>query len=231
MLKQALEILEHMDQTDVNVIALKQLLSCSESSAKVYMLYYKGEPLRFTSYGNGDAEFCNATTFELTTDKTDPIWTTNNLIAAVYNKYIQTPWFNSTETTLSHNFKPEDLEVRDTEGKVYNRKPLSYYTVYKLRKEIWGWNDPDIRSILNDPKSKTTYVDKFYEQCELLAEAKERYSSKKVISKMSLSQLQDYRKNLIQEKGKLVSENKSYKAIQKRLDKVNARITELSCKV
>lgn len=227
MLKQALEILEKMDQTDANVIALKQLLTSTSNSTKLYMLYYKGEPLRFYSYGNEDAEFCNGTTFQLTTDKTDPIWTTDDLITAVYNKYIQTPWYNSTLETLTHDFKPEDLEVRDTEGKVYNRKLLTVYTMYKIRRDIWNWTDQDVQNIIDDPKSKETYLDNLYEQKHYLADAKQRYFMAYKITSMNLCQLYDFRKILVQEKCKKLKQNKSYKAIQKQLDKVNKKIVKL----
>ena len=117
------EILNKMSNTDENVIALKNLVNNLQSTT-IYMLKYKGEYLRFSIRSNGEGEFWNDITVSLTDDKYHPIWTTDNLMTAIYNKYISTDWYcsNVEETKHEKEFNVDDIEVVDTLGRIYKNK-------------------------------------------------------------------------------------------------------------
>jgi len=130
MLQLMLDILNQMDFRDANVMQLKILIESQLTSKKVYYLRYKKskKPIMVTVRSNLDADYCNDTTVTLS-DYGDCIWYTNSLIIAAYNKYVSTPWFNSTNEQCVHNYKPEDVEIVDIYGKVYDVKPLTNKTI------------------------------------------------------------------------------------------------------
>lgn len=224
MLKEALQIIENMPQ-DENTLALKNIINSILDSSRIYMLYYKGKPLRFytqTNYG----EFCNAFSYHLNTDTEDPIWTTNDIRIAAYNKYVSTPWYNSDYNQTTHeSIKAENIQIVDNFGNVYNTKPLTIRTCHIIKHKIFG--DQLNQELLNSP-----YYASLYDNLYLLQEAKEQYQRKRLkydvgLKACSLSDLQNMRKQLVKEKGEKVSQNKPYKRIQNKLDKVNKAIRNL----
>ena len=121
-----------MNPNDENVIAAKVLLDSIMSETRLYMLYYNGKPLHFTVDSNKDAEFCNDTTVELTDDDYYPVWTTNDVRIAAYVKYVSTDWYNSSIETPVNRYVKEELEIRDSFGRIYNRKPLKFKTLFNF---------------------------------------------------------------------------------------------------
>ena len=230
MLEQMMQILNTMEE-DGNVKALKGLVNAMKQESRIYFLEYKGKKVHYT-IDEHNADFSNDHTIYLNTDETDPIWCTPDLITAVYAKYISTPWYNSSMETPTHNsLKPEDIEVVDNYGKVYNRKLLKNKTIAILYSKIKG--DNGLLSEIQDEKWANTYWHSLYDQQNILQEMKELYQKRlkgtRLISikGMSLDDLYSYRKELVQEKGKKLKEGKSIKSIQKKLDSVNKKIIKL----
>lgn len=230
MLEQMMQILNTMEE-DGNVKALKGLVNAMEQESRIYFLEYKGKKVHYT-IDEHDADFSNGSTVYLNTDETDPIWCTPDLITAVYAKYISTPWYNSSMETPTHNsLKPEDIEVVDNYGKVYNRKLLKNKTIAILYSKIKG--DNGLLSEIQDEKWANTYWGSLYDQQNILREMKELYQKilkgtiLTSIKGMSLDDFYSYRKELVQEKGKKLKEGKSIKSIQKKLDSVNKKIVKL----
>ena len=230
MLEQMMQILNTMEE-DGNVKALKGLVNAMKQESRIYFLEYKGKKVHYT-IDEHNADFSNDYTIYLNTDETDPIWCTPDLITAVYAKYISTPWYNSSMETPTHNsLKPEDIEVVDNYGKVYNRKLLKNKTIAILYSKIKG--DNGLLSEIQDEKWANTYWHSLYDQQNILQEMKELYQKRlkgtRLISikGMSLDDFYSYRKELVQEKGKKLKEGKSIKSIQKKLDSVNKKIIKL----
>ena len=225
MLKQALQIIENMPQ-DENTLALKNIINSILNSSRIYMLYYKGKPLRFytqTNYG----EFCNEISYYLTLDQDYPIWTTTDIRIAAYNKYVSTDWYNSEYNQTTHGgvMDPKDIQIVDNYGNVYDRKPLTIRTCHIIKHKIFGHQ-------LNNELLNSPYYAGLYDNLYLLEEAKERYQRNRLkfdvgLQACSLSDLQNMRKQLVKKKGEKVSQNKSYKRIQNKLDKVNKAIRNL----
>lgn len=225
MLKEALQIIENMPQ-DENTLALKNIINSILDSSCIYMLYYKGKPLRFYTRTNC-GEFCNEISYYLTRDEDYPIWTMSDVRIAAYNKYVSTPWYNSeyNQTTHDGHMNPEDIQIVDNYGNVYNRKPLTIRTCHIIKHKIFGHE-------LNNELLNSPYYAGLYDNLYLLEEAKERYQRNRLkfdvgLQACSLSDLQDMRKQLVKEKGEKVSQNKPYKRIQNKLDKVNKAIRNL----
>lgn len=225
MLKQALQIIENMPQ-DENTLALKNIINSILDSSRIYMLYYKGKPLRFYTRTNC-GEFCNEISYYLTRDEDYPIWTTTDVRIAAYNKYVSTPWYNSeyNQTTYDEHMNPEDIQIVDNYGNVYNRKPLTIRTCHIIKHKIFGHQ-------LNQELLNSSYYAGIYDNLYLLEEARERWQRNKLkgiigIQSCSLDDLQNMRKQLVKEKGEKVSQNKPYKRIQNKLDKVNKAIKNL----
>lgn len=229
MLKQALSILDHMDQKDADVITLKSILSSYIHSKKIYMLRYKGEFLNFRIDVN-NTEFANTSTIYLTNDSYYPIWTTDDIRIATYNKYISTPWYNSelNQTTHLYKYNPEDIEIVDSFGKVYNTRPMNNKTLAIIKDKIFG--DSGYLKFIADGTMDTNGYAGYYNQMYLLQEAKIRFNQGLMKinlnkpSTYSIDDLYDYRKQLIRIKGSKIKSNKPYKAIQNKLDKVNSLI-------
>lgn len=233
MLNEILQILNNMDSSDKNVKALKALIDNHMKESRYYMLYYKGKPLRFNAHSNDGAEFCNDTTVELTEWECEEIWTTKDIRIAAYVKYVQTPWFNSDMQQPLHHYKPEDLEIRDNYGKVYNRKPISVYTMRIIKQKIYGWKTgPYV--CFNEDGTKAdgkNYYGSVYDQTIFLEEAKEYYRKKcgKATIKdwTNIGDLYENRKLLVKLKGEAIKNKKGYKRIQNKLDKVNEAIRKI----
>lgn len=228
IVKELNKILENMDSTDANVIAIKTLLDSYTSGLKIYMLRYKGQPLHFTVDSNGDAEFCNSTRVALTRDDYEPIWTTTDIRIAAYVKYYGTEWYNSSVEQPEHHYKPEELEIIDSMGNVYNRKPLMMKTKAIIYDKLFN-DDWLIRQIKAQPEYENTPMS-FYEQTYFLEEVKEKIQRRKgklACGKMNLGQLYEYRKDLVIAKGELVRTGKPVDKIQKKLDSVNKKIVKL----
>lgn len=176
MLEHALNILDKMDDTDENVIALKSVLLSYANGTKLYMLKYKGEFVTF-NMNTHNSDFSNGYTVYLSNDKTNNIWTTDDIRIASYVKYVSTPWFNSTIITPTHDFKPNDLEIVDNNGKIYNRKPLTYKTLAIIKSKIYNDNGY-LKLINNKDINENDIFESVYEQINLLSEAKRVFLKK-----------------------------------------------------
>lgn len=67
--------------------------------------------LGFSVSSNGDdAEFCNAVAVYLE-EGCDSVWIATSMQGAEDVRSKSPPWYNSSLTNPSHEFKPEDLEV------------------------------------------------------------------------------------------------------------------------
>ena len=241
IVKELNKILENMDSTDANVIAMKALLDSYTSGTNLYMLRYNGKYLTYSiSTNSDDAEFCNSYVCYLSTDGDDPIWTTNDIRVAVYNKYCTTEWYNSdTENVVKvgrlKDINPEEIEIVDVLGRVYNRKPLTLKTKAIIYDKIYG-DDWLVRQIDRDPSCANNVLS-LGEQRYILEEAKEKYNKRlgkngkiKIpvrIGGLNLDQLYNLRKDLVKVKGQLIRENKSLNRVQKKLDSVNKKIIKL----
>ena len=231
MIKQALNILDNMDSMDPNVITLKQLLESHLNNSKVYMLRYKGKPVTF-SINTHNADFSNGTTIYLGIDSTDPIWTTTDLTTAIYTKYISTPWYNSSMETPTHLFKwgQEDIEVVDNFGIIYNRRLLNNKTMAIIKAKIFG--DDGYLQYLDDTQWANEPIPSLWKQRTLLSDAKEVVIKKNADlnlrkpNSFSLDDLYSFRKKLVSIKCLKLKQNKPFKAIQNKLDKVNKLIKE-----
>ena len=176
MLDQMMEILNNMEE-DGNVKALKALVNAMKQESRIYFLEYKGKKLQYT-INEHNADFSNGSTIELCVNG-DAIWSTDDLITAVYAKYINTPWFNSSMETPTHDsIKAEDIKVVDNYGKVYNQKPLTNKTIAILYAKIR--NDKGLLRECRDEKWANTYWSSLYDQKEILKEMKERYQKNKI---------------------------------------------------
>ena len=222
--------LNNMNSTDEHVIAAKALLDSIMSETRLYMLYYNGKPLHFTIDSNEGAEFCNDTTVELTDDDYYPIWTTNDIRIAAYVKYVSTDWYNSSIETPVNMYVKEELEIRDSFGTIYNRKPLKFKTYAVIEAELFGdddglhriknWNNIDWDNQYLSVYQQTTYLDEVKDRLK-------RRAGKVPIKGMSLGSLYSYRKDLVTAKGELVKAGKPVDKIQKKLDSVNKKIIKL----
>ena len=230
MLRKALQILDNMYE-DENVISLKNILNSYINSTKIYTLRYKGKPVTF-SINTHNADFSNGSTIYLGTDPTDPIWTTTDLTTAIYTKYISTPWYNSSMETPTHLFKwgQEDIEVVDNFGTVYNRKLLNNKTMAIIKAKIFG--DDGYLQYLDDTQWANEPIPSLWKQLTLLSDAKEYVIKKNADlnlrkpNSFSLDDLYSFRKKLVSIKCLKLKENKPFKAIQNKLDKVNKLIKE-----
>lgn len=176
MLDQMIEILNTMEE-DGNVKALKALVNAMKQESRIYFLEYKGKKLHYTINEHG-ADFSNGSTYYLNTVEDDPVWCTDDLITAVYAKYISTPWYNSSMETPTHDsIKAEDIKVVDNYGKVYNRKLLKNKTIAILYAKIK--NDKGLLPECEDEKWANTYWHSLYDQQNILQEMKERYHKNK----------------------------------------------------
>ena len=225
MLNQALQIIENMPK-DANTLALKNIINSVLDSSRIYMLYYNGEALRFYIRKN-QGDYYNEVSYHLNLDSRNPIWITNDIRIAAYNKYVSTRWYNSNYNQTCHEaIKAENIQIVDNFGKVYNRKPITNGTVNIIKYKIFNCGYLN-RQLRKDPSYAS-----LNENLYLLKQAKEQYQRKRLkqdvgLKACSLSDLQDMRKQLIKEKGEKVSQNKSYKRIQNKLDKVNKAIRNL----
>lgn len=173
-IKQALNILDNMDDLDPNVMTLKTLLNSLENDTKFYMLRYKGKYVTFNvtvdhrGYGSEG-------TYTLNTEEVNPIWTAPDLITALYAKYINTPWFNSSVETPTRNFEwdLDEVEVVDNLGNVCNRKLITNKTKAILYDKING--DKGLLPILKDKVWANAPIPSLYMQKELLKEMKKKH--------------------------------------------------------
>lgn len=231
MLEHALNILNKMDDTDENVLALKNIISSYVNSTKIYMLRYKGRPVTF--YINTHAaDFSNGSTVYLDTDSSQPMWTTTDLINAVYAKYVSTEWYNSSMETPTHLHKwdSQDIEVVDNFGKVYNRKPLSNRTYAILKAKVM--QDKEYLKFLEDEEWCKQPCHSLYTQKEFLAECKERIKlangivNLQKVSSLSLYDLYTARKCIVKRIGEGVKKGHACKMLKKKLESVNKAIAK-----
>ena len=228
-LQEIKKYLDNMNSNDENVIAAKALLDSIMSETKLYMLYYNGKPLHFTIDSNEGAEFCNDTTVELTDVDFYPIWTTNDVRIAAYVKYVSTDWYNSSVETPVNRYAGK-VEIRDSFGRIYNRKPLKFKTYAIIEAELFGdddglhriknWNNIDWDNQYLSVYQQTTYLDEVKDRLK-------RRAGKVPIKGMSLGSLYSYRKDLVTVKGELLKAGKPVDKIQKKLDSVNKKIVKL----
>lgn len=225
MLNQALQIIKNMPE-DANTLVLKNIINSVLNSQRIYMLYYNGEPLRLYTRKN-EGDYCNEVSYHLTFNSCDPIWITNDVRIAAYNKYVSTDWYNSDYNQTCHEgIKAENIQIVDNFGNVYNRKPITNGTVNIIKYKIFNYGYLN-RQLRKDPSYAS-----LNENLYLLKQAKEQYQRKRLkydvgLKACSLSDLQQMRKQLVKEKGEKVSQNKPYKRIQNKLDKVNKAIKNL----
>lgn len=230
MLNQINYILSKMNQYDLNVHALRALIKSSETGEKVYFLRYKGKLLTCTKiYDSGCLGDC------FLGEDYDQVWSTKDLITAIYAKNVNTPYYNSTVDTPCHTRKlnSKKIEVIDNYGNVYNRKLLTNKTMAIIRAKIY--KDNGYLEYLEDKEWANSPIESLYEQKYMLEEAKKRYNLRAKgklghLKYYSLSELTDIRKALVKSKGDKIKEGKSYITIQKALDRVNKKIIELGGK-
>lgn len=211
MLQQMLNILEQMDLRDANVQALKTLVTSQMLNKKIYHLQYKnGNPVMVNVVSNLDAEYCNDTTVSLN-DHGECIWYTDSLLIAAYNKYVSTPWFNSDMEQCEHSYNPEDVNIVDNDGKVYNTKPLTNKTIAMIKDYMQPCNrvkNAD-EEWLNSYANLTNYY--VIEECKNFNPTKPK----------NIDDAYMIRKQLVDKKGKALKAGKSIKSIQKKLDTIN----------
>ena len=234
MLEQINEILNNMDANDGNVIALKALIKALTTENRLFFLKYNGKYLHYETWSHDDCEFCNAISYHMTTDEDEPVWSTNDLITAVFAKTINTPYYNSTmETpTWSKTIDLSKVQVVDNYGKVYNRKLLTYKTKAILYSKIRGENHI-LNLIKQNPELADKPIDSIYEQHFLLEDMKKdwlKFAGKYPMRGLLLDDCYDLRKRLIKQKAEKIKANKSYKGLQTKLDKLNKRIVKLGGK-
>lgn len=230
MLDKALQILNNMYE-DENVLALKNIISSYVNSTKIYMLRYKGKPVTF--YINShDADFSNGSTVYLDTDSSQPMWTTTDLTTAVYAKYVSTEWYNSSIETPTHQHKwdPQDVEVVDNFGKVYNRKPLSNRTYAILKAKVM--QDNEYLKFLEDEEWCKQPAHSLYIQKEFLGECKERIKlangivNLQKVSRLALHDLYIARKCIVKKIGEGIKKGHACKMLKKKLESVNKAIAK-----
>lgn len=229
MLQECLNILNGMDQEDTNVQTLKTLISATLQKNRVFYLEYEGKKLCYKIL-NHDAEFSNGSTFYLSTDLTDPIWCTPDLITAIYAKYVNTEWYNSTlETpTRMEHIDTDKIKVVDNYGNVYNRKLLNNRTIAILESKIK--HDDWLMAYIKDREWCNKPWKNLYDQQCILQNMKRLYNLKKGTYKtkeLSLTECYYVRKELIKQKIDRIKLNKSYKNIQSQLNTINKRIVKL----
>lgn len=230
MLDKALQILNNMYE-DENVLALKNIISSYVNSTKIYMLRYKGKPVTFY-ITNHDADFSNGSTVYLDTDSTQPMWTTTDLTTAIYAKYISTEWYNSSMETPTHQYKwdPQDIEVVDNFGKVYNRKLLSNRTYAILKAKVM--QDKEYLNFLEDEEWCKKPVHCLWQQKTFLQEVKQKIQmaggivNLQKVSSLSLYDLYAARKGLVKRIGEGVKKGHACKMLKKKLESVNKAIAK-----
>ena len=83
------------------------------SNLKVmYGLTHKGELLGFYVTDNGDAEFCNPVSYELSTG--DPLWLVDERETAEYVQKTSTEWYNAGHDHPENRFVGECEVVKVT---------------------------------------------------------------------------------------------------------------------
>lgn len=230
MLNQVNQILDKMEQDDPNVQALRTLINSTEIGEKVYFLRYKGKLLTCTRiYDHGCLGDC------FLGEDYDEVWSTKDLITAIYVKNVSTPSYNSCLDTPCHNrnLVSKKIEVIDNYDNVYNRKLLTNRTMAIIKAKIY--KDNGYLRHLKDKKWANSPINSLYEQKYMLEDAKREYN---LITKGKLRPLKDYslselihvRKALVKSKGDKIKEGKSYITIQKALDRVNKKIKVLGGK-
>ena len=229
MLQECLNILDGMDQEDTNVQALKTLISATLQKDKVFYLEYEDKKLTYYVTAH-DAEFSNGCTFYLSTDLTDPIWCTTDLITALYAKFVNTEWYNSTmETpTRSKDIDANKIKVVDNFGNVYNRKLLNNKTIAILQSKIK--QDNYLLNYIKDGEWGSKPWENLYDQQHFLEDMKKLYNLKNGTYKtkeLSLTECYYVRKELVKQKSDKIKLNKSCDDIQSQLDTINKQIVRL----
>lgn len=229
MLQECLNILNGMNQEDTNVQTLKTLISATLQKNRVFYLEYEGKKLCYTIV-NHDAEFSNGSTFYLSTDLTDPIWCTTDLVTALYAKFVNTEWYNSTlETpTRMEHIDTDKIKVVDNYGNVYNRKLLNNRTIAILQSKIK--HDDWLMAYIKDREWCNKPWENLYDQQCILQNMKRLYNLKKGTYKtkeLSLTECYYVRKELIKQKTDRIKLNKSYNHIQSQLNTINKQIVRL----
>ena len=232
MLQECLNILDGMDQEDTNVQTLKTLISATLQKNRVFYLEYEGKKLCYKIL-NHDADFSNGSTFYLTTDSDYSIWCTTDLITAIYAKYVNTEWYNSTlETpTRAENIDTDKIKVVDNYGNVYNRKLLNNKTIAILQTKIK--QDNYLLCYIKDEEWGSKPWENLYDQQHFLEDMKKLYNLKNGTYKtkeLSLTECYYVRKELVKQKSDRIKLNKSCDDIQTQLDTINKQIVRLGGK-
>ena len=218
MLQECLNILDGMDQEDTNVQTLKTLISATLQKNRVFYLEYEGKKLCYKIL-NHDADFSNGSTFYLTTDSDYSIWCTTDLITAIYAKYVNTGWYNSTlETpTRTEHIDTDKIKVVDNYGNVYNRKLLNNRTIAILQSKIK--HDDWLTAYIKDKEWCNKPWENLYDQQHFLEDMKTK--------ELSLTECYYVRKELVKQKSDRIKLNKSCDDIQTQLDTINKQIVRL----
>lgn len=230
MLNQINYILDKMNQDDLNVQALRALIDSINTKEKVYFLRYKGKLLTCDApYDFHESQGC------FLGEGRDGVWSTKDLITAIYVKNVNTPYYNSSIDTPCHdrNLDSNKIEVVDNYGNVYNRNLLTNKTMAIIKAKIY--KDNGYLRYLKDKKWANSPINSLYEQKHMLENAKREYNLRtkgklRHLKDYSLSELLYTRKALVKSKGDKIKEGKSYVTIQKALNRVNKKIVTLGGK-
>lgn len=129
-----------------------------------------GTILQYETRENG-GDCCVPTEYVLT-DNGEADWHLSSVDEVIYVKYVSTPWYNADYDTPHHNYKPEELEVVDEYGDVYEGTPTSDYDYFIMHDVVYNSNEGKriLETYKGDPK--TSYNHSVYECRDML----ERYA-------------------------------------------------------
>ena len=157
-------------------------------------------------------------------------WHTNSLLIAATVKYTGIKnTYSDTILQPYHDYEPEDLEIVDEEGNVYNCKPFSIYTKYVIIDYIENHKNNEAlkqaQSYYGLQDIKQIYIDAVdLYSLQMRIKNKQKLVSLGIYEEVSLDDLYSKRKKLVEQKGILVRQNKSTKKVQQQLDETNRKI-------
>ena len=127
--------------------------------------------LEYETRSNAGGDCCVPAEYVLTDNGESP-WCLTDVDRVIYVKYVSTPWYNADYDTPHHDYKPEELEVVDEYGDVYDGKPISDYEYFTMHDVVYNSNEGKriLETYKGDPK--TSYNHSVYECNDI----KERYA-------------------------------------------------------
>ena len=206
-----------------------------EDNSHRYYLRYKGNYLNLSvDEGYHYGEECKQCYLSIgDTKPTYETWSTKSVVIAATIKYLgkQNEWMGDEEYP-AHSYNPEDIEIIDNNGRVYNNKPYTMSTYAKIKDYING-NNKYTKELEWNYKPKNlneVYCDSMLLR-HLLCDIREQKMKIKVFGRKynlcSLYDLYEERKRLVKKKGEAIRYNRTYKGIQNKLDMVNKKIQKL----